>query len=180
MKGASVTSEELDMLLRNPHVRVISRDKGSQISPQPPKTAKGEKIRVAKTTRESALKTILPKKKRKVHDGRKTTDIERDLYAWMMGDDDLTDVECQPKPLKLGYRCTFKLDGTGVRFGRREYYDSKGDYTREDSIIKIKWAADKYKDVADFYIFKRGEDGQIWLTQVPPMDGKPTKRKALK
>lgn len=59
MSRASVTQEELDKMLLNPNVRVISQTARAEIAPDAPKAAKGEKIRVDKTTRENALKTIL-------------------------------------------------------------------------------------------------------------------------
>ena len=119
---------------------------------------------------------------------RLSTQIERDLYAWLLSEQSkglVTAIEQQPMPLELpAHRCTYRPDARCIRNGRVEYYEAKGGYIDrrgkyhshferwEDGLVKLKVAAEYYKDVADFYVFERGKDQQICITQIPTMDSK--------
>ncbi len=117
--------------------------------------------------------------------GRETTSLEFRLYFWLKIEaieERVTAVKYQPAPLRLAYRCTYRPDATCIRNGRREYYEAKGRGLKrvyEDGWVKLKIAAEMFKDQADFYLFDEGNGGGLWLWLIPTRDAKPTKRKKL-
>lgn len=116
--------------------------------------------------------------------GRKTTEIEMVLYCWAKSEESLgrvSDVIIQPPPFKLAYRCTYRPDLRLTRAGVRENYEAKGKYMKqkyEDGWVKLKVAATMFPDEL-FYLFEHNKAGQLWIIQIPPIDGKPTKGRTI-